>query len=66
MTLDPFNKKKMASFNYYQNFLGGTDGKESVCTAGDLDSIPGLRRSSGERNIILFKFLKVWDWLFFP
>ena len=29
-------------------FLGGSDGKESACNAGDLDLIPGLERSSGE------------------
>ena len=28
-------------------FLGGSDGKESVCNAGDLGSIPGLGRSLG-------------------
>ena len=27
---------------------GGSDGKESACNAGDLGSIPGLRRSPGE------------------
>ena len=26
-------------------FLGGSDGKESACSAGDLGSIPGLGRS---------------------
>ena len=26
-------------------FPGGSDGKESACNAGDLGSIPGLRRS---------------------
>ena len=29
-------------------FAGGSDGKESTCNAGDLGSIPGLGRSSGE------------------
>ena len=29
---------------------GGTDDKESTCKVGDLGSIPGLRRSSGEGN----------------
>ena len=29
---------------------GGSDGKESACNAGDLGSIPGFQRSSGERN----------------
>ena len=29
-------------------FPGGSAGKESACSAGDLGSIPGLRRSPGE------------------
>ena len=29
-------------------FLGGSDSKESSCNAGDLSSIPGLGRSTGE------------------
>ena len=32
------------------DFLGGSDGKESVCSAGDLGSIPGSGRSPGEGN----------------
>ena len=28
-------------------FPGGSDGKESACSAGDLSSIPGLGRSPG-------------------
>ena len=31
-------------------FPGGSDGKASVCDAGDLGSIPGLGRSPGEGN----------------
>ena len=31
-------------------FPGGSDGKESVCNAGDPSSVPGLGRSSGEGN----------------
>ena len=31
-------------------FPGGLDGKESACNAGDLDLIPGSRRSPGEWN----------------
>ena len=31
-------------------FPGGSDGKESACNVGDLGSIPGLGRSSGEGN----------------
>ena len=29
-------------------FFGGSDGKESACNAGDLGSVPGLGRSTGE------------------
>ena len=32
------------------DFPGGSDGKASVYNAGDLGSIPGLERSSGEGN----------------
>ena len=32
------------------SFPGGSDGKESACNEGDLGSIPGLERSSGEGN----------------
>ena len=31
-------------------FPGGLDGKESACSAGNLGSIPGSRRSPGEGN----------------
>ena len=31
-------------------FLGGADGKESACSAGDLGLVPGWGRSSGEGN----------------
>ena len=33
-----------------QKIPGGSDGKESACNEGDLGSLPGSRRSSGERN----------------
>ena len=32
------------------SFPGGSDGKESACSAGDLVSIPELGRSPGEGN----------------
>ena len=38
--------KKKKKSNLY-SVLGGSDGKESTCNAGDLDSIPVLGRSSG-------------------
>ena len=31
-------------------FTGGSDGKESACSAGDLGSIPGWERSPGGAN----------------
>ena len=31
-------------------FPGSSNGKESACNAGDLGSVPGLRRSLGEGN----------------
>ena len=31
-------------------FPGGSDGKESACSSGDVGSIPGSGRSPGERN----------------
>ena len=34
--------------NYY--FPDGSESKESACSAGDLGSIPGSGRSSGEGN----------------
>ena len=33
-----------------RGFLGGSEGKESACKAGDLGSIPGLGRCPGEGN----------------
>jgi len=37
-------------------FTGGSDSKESACNAGDLGSIPGLGRSSGEGNGNLLQY----------
>ena len=34
----------------YHDFPGDSDGKASAYNAGDLSSIPGLGRSSGEEN----------------
>ena len=31
-------------------FLGGSDGKESICNVGDLSLIPGLGRCPGESH----------------
>ena len=35
----------------FLGFPGGSDGKESACSAGDLGSIPELGRSRGEGNL---------------
>jgi len=37
-------------------FPGSWDGKESACNAGDLGSIPGLRRYPGEGNGYAFQY----------
>ena len=34
----------------FGGFLGGSDGKESVCNSGDPGSIPASRRFLGEEN----------------
>ena len=34
--------------DHRRGFLGGSDGKESACNAGDVGSIPGWGRSPGE------------------
>ena len=34
----------------FEDFTGGSDGKASAYNAGNLGSIPGLRRSPGEGN----------------
>jgi len=40
----------------FLGFLGGSDGKEFTCNAGDLGSIPGLKRSPGEGNSNPFQY----------
>ena len=37
-------------------FLGGSDGKESACNAGDPGYVPGLGRSPGEGNSYPFQY----------
>ena len=41
-------------------FPGGSDGKESACSVGDLGSIPGLGRSpgGGHNNLLQYSGLK--------
>ena len=37
-------------FYWVEGFSGGSDGKESACNAGDLDSIPASGRPPREGN----------------
>ena len=37
-------------FVHFRDFPGGSDSKESACSAGDTGLIPGLGRSAGEGN----------------
>ena len=42
---------------YLENFFpGGSDGKESACSAGDLGSIPELGRAPGRGHGNLFQY----------
>ena len=42
--------KLLSSYVLYEGFPRGSDGKGSAYNVGDLGSIPGWRRSSGEGN----------------
>ena len=42
--------EKYVKLTKYQGLPGGSDGKESACSAGDLGLTPGLGRSSAEGN----------------
>ena len=42
--------KNLAIIQKELGFPGSSVGNESACNAGDPSSIPGLRRSPGERN----------------
>ena len=43
-------KKHKKGVYVYKSILGGSDGKESICTSGDPGSIPGFGKSLGEGN----------------
>ena len=43
-------KKTLTIKTTWKGFPGGSDGKESTCSAEDPDSIPGSERCSGEGN----------------
>ena len=42
--------EKTSTYLTIRGFPDGSEGEESACNAGDLGSIPGLGRSSGEGN----------------
>ena len=42
--------KSINNLRFFTGFPSGSEGKASVCNAGDLGSIPGLGRSPGEGN----------------
>ena len=46
--LEPFHSWN--THDLLRGYPGGSDGKASVCNAGDHNSIPGLGRSPGEGN----------------
>ena len=41
----------------FESVSGGSDGKESTYSAGDLGSIPGLGTSPGEGNLLQYSGL---------
>ena len=43
-------KRDRLTTTVFLSFLGGSDGKESAGSAGDLGSVSGLERSPGEGN----------------
>ena len=52
---DPM-EEKIATSGILVGFPGGSEGKASACSAGDLGSIPGSGRSPGEGNGILLQY----------
>ena len=46
----------VAFYRQTMGFPGGSDSKESACSAGDRVSIPGLGRSPGEGNGNLLQY----------
>ena len=46
----PAHRKFLINIIYRCDFPGGSDGKESTCSAGDVGTMPGSGRSPGEGN----------------
>ena len=43
-----------------RGFPGGSDGKESACSAGDLGSIAGSRKDSLEKGMTILSSILAW------
>ena len=46
----PFELQEVLTPRSFKDFPGGSEGKQSACSAGDRGLIPAWGRSSGERN----------------
>ena len=46
----PISSEQVNGILLFSGLFRGSDGKESACSVGDLGSIPGLGRSTGEGN----------------
>ena len=56
LILLPFPEYLIVGVVSYVGFPGGSDGKGSTCSAGNLGLIPGLERSPGEGNGYPFQY----------
>ena len=45
------SQTRLSDFHFFGGFTSSSIGKESACNSGDLGSIHGLGRSSGEGNV---------------
>ena len=66
-TLEKTSFKNKGYVDRYWGFTRGSDGKESACNVGVLDSIPGSRRFPGERNgyplrILAWRIPDIYIW----
>ena len=50
---------RLSDFHFHFHFPGGSEGKESAFSAGDLGSIPGSRRSPGEGNCCPLQYSRI-------
>ena len=48
--MNVLSMRNYSMVNLRGGFCGGSDGKESACSVGDLGSVPGLGRSLEEGN----------------